>query len=325
MRFIDPRTDFAFKKIFGSAGHEKVLISLLNAFLYEGRNEITDIQLQDPYNVPRLKGMKDSYLDVRLRQSDGRWILVEMQVLNVPGFEKRVLYNLAKQYSNQMVKGDNYDTLDPVVALTITDFMMFDDCPDITSRYHLKEKKRLTSYLDDAVELVFVELPKFKKSHEEARQLHEKWLCFLREARNLQAVPKSLKKVPEIEEAFAIANYANLSEQEEWELMQKLHWLSDQKKLSRMQKDAMQNLEKSLSDLNRSETRRKQVEAQCKQVEAQRKQVEAQCKQEEAKRKQLERSLKKTALALYQSGMTKTDICKTMAISQAQLQELLKS
>ncbi|MEM7403499.1 MAG: PD-(D/E)XK nuclease family transposase [Myxococcota bacterium] len=76
MRFIDPRTDFAFKKIFGSFGHEDVLRSFLNALLYEGRNEIQQLTLQDPYNLPRLKGLKDSYLDVRIKQKDGRWILI---------------------------------------------------------------------------------------------------------------------------------------------------------------------------------------------------------------------------------------------------------
>ena len=81
MRFIDPRTDFAFKKIFGSVGHEGILRSFLNAILYDGRDEITQLTLQDPYNIPRLKGLKDSYLDVRVRQQNGKWILVEQQHL----------------------------------------------------------------------------------------------------------------------------------------------------------------------------------------------------------------------------------------------------
>ncbi|MEM7589262.1 MAG: Rpn family recombination-promoting nuclease/putative transposase, partial [Myxococcota bacterium] len=117
MRFIDPKTDFAFKKIFGSVGHEGVLRSFLNAFLYQGREEITELTLQDPYNIPRLKGLKDSYLDVRVRQRDGKWILIEMQVVHVPGFENRILFNAAKQFSTQVVQGQDYDTLDPVVLL----------------------------------------------------------------------------------------------------------------------------------------------------------------------------------------------------------------
>ncbi|MEM7589704.1 MAG: Rpn family recombination-promoting nuclease/putative transposase [Myxococcota bacterium] len=316
MRFIDPRTDFAFKKIFGSVGHEGVLRSFLNALLYGGRDEITQLKLQDPYNIPRLKGMKDSYLDVRVRQSDGKWILVEMQVVNVPGFEKRVLYNAAKQYSNQAIKGQDYDTLDPVVILAITDFILFKDWPDVTSRYHLREKEKLVTYPDEDIELVFVELPKFHTTHDKAEKLWEKWLCFLKESPNLKAVPASLAQVPEIKEAFDIANYSNLSEEEEWALMQKLQWLSAQKKLRKMQEDAVKELEKSRGELKKSETRRKQAEAKQKQAEAKQKQAET-------KQKQTQMKLRNAALALRQSGMNNMDICKIMDISSQQLQRVL--
>ncbi|MEO0413333.1 MAG: PD-(D/E)XK nuclease family transposase, partial [Verrucomicrobiota bacterium] len=65
MRFISPKTDFAFKKIFGSKESKPILISFLNAILYEGRGQIIDLDILDPYSVPRLEGMKDTYLDVR--------------------------------------------------------------------------------------------------------------------------------------------------------------------------------------------------------------------------------------------------------------------
>ena len=157
MRFIDPRTDFAFKKIFGSTGHEGVLRSFLNAILYDGRNEIQELKLQDPYNIPRLKGLKDSYLDVRVRQQNGEWILIEMQVINVPGLEKRILFNAAKQYSNQLLQGEEYEKLAPVVLLTITDFVMFKDWPKIISRYRLVEQDLMVEYPANDVQLAFVE------------------------------------------------------------------------------------------------------------------------------------------------------------------------
>lgn len=317
MRFIDPRTDFAFKKIFGTAGHEGVLRSLLNALLYGGRNEITQLKLQDPYNIPRLRGMKDSYLDVRVRQSDGKWILVEMQVVNIPGFEKRILYNAAKQYSNQVIKGQDYDELDPVVILAITDFVLFNDWPDVTSRFHLKEKEKLVTYPDDDVELVFVELPKFTKTHKQAQQLWEKWICFLKEAPNLQAVPASLRQVPEIREAFAIADQANLSEEEEWALMRKMQWLSDQRKLRKIQQDTITQLQKSQAELEK-------LAKQQQQAEVKRKQAEVKRKQAEAKQKQIEEKLRHAAMALHQSGMDNTTICKIVGISAQQLRNLLQ-
>jgi predicted transposase/invertase (TIGR01784 family) len=103
MRFINPKTDFAFKKIFGSAGSQGILRSFLNAVLYEGLPRIASLEIVDPYSIPRLEGMKDSYLDVRAVLDDGQRVIIEMQVLNVPGMEKRVLYNAAKESSNQFI------------------------------------------------------------------------------------------------------------------------------------------------------------------------------------------------------------------------------
>ena len=63
MRFINPKTDFAFKKIFGSKESEDSLISLLNALLrLEDEHRIQKVSILDPYQVPRIKGMKDTYL-----------------------------------------------------------------------------------------------------------------------------------------------------------------------------------------------------------------------------------------------------------------------
>ena len=245
MRFIDPKTDFAFKKIFGSVGHEGVLRSFLNAILYDGRDEITDLKLQDPYNIPRLKGLKDSYLDVRVRQQNGKWILVEMQVVNVPGFEKRILFNAAKQFSNQVFRGEDYDTLDPVVLLTITDFVMFKGWPKVQSRYRMLETEQLVEYPVEGMELVFVELPKFNKTHSQARQLWEKWVCFLRETGSLQRVPGSLAAVPQIQEAFDIANYAALSREEAELFDNREMWWHDQRKLSKLYREQQEDYDQA--------------------------------------------------------------------------------
>ncbi len=68
--FINPKTDFAFKKIFGSPQSKGILISSLNALLYEGNPMIEDLTIIDPYQAPRIKGIKDSYLDVKATLSN---------------------------------------------------------------------------------------------------------------------------------------------------------------------------------------------------------------------------------------------------------------
>ena len=203
MRYINPKTDFAFKKIFGSAGSQGILRSFLNAILYEGQDRIESLEIVDPYSIPRLEGMKDSYLDVRAVLRDGQHVIIEMQVLNIPGMEKRVLYNAAKEYSNQLVKGQDYKLLNPVIALTITDFIMFPELEgQVISRFALMEKSRLIAYPDGDVELVFVELPKFQRGLDELRGLTDEWLFFVDSAADMEAVPVQLSEVPEIEDAF---------------------------------------------------------------------------------------------------------------------------
>ncbi len=213
MRFLNPKTDFAFKKIFGSGQSKDVLISFLNALLYEDQAVIEDLEIIDPYQAPQLRGMKDTFLDVKATVTGGKTIIIEMQVLNVVGFEKRVLYNAAKAFSIQLERGQTYARLNPVIALTITDFDMFPESSKVISRYGLKEKEDLTTYSDD-IELVFVELPKFTKSLDELTTLADRWIYFLKEAESLEVVPASWQGTPAFEKAFQIAELSNLSREE---------------------------------------------------------------------------------------------------------------
>jgi len=134
-----------------------------------------------------------------------------MQVLNVEGFEKRILYNAAKSYSTQLTTGQGYHLLNPVIALTITDFVMFADLPHVTSRFVLKEQDFLIDYPIYDIELIFVELPKFKKNLAALETIIDKWLFFLTNARKLQDVPPTMDNIPELKKAFYIANQANLN------------------------------------------------------------------------------------------------------------------
>lgn len=126
-------------------------------------------------------------------------------------FEKCILYNAAKKYSAQLKKGDNYHLLNPVIALTITDFELFPEQKDLISHFKLLEKKHLIEYSDD-IELIFIELPKFTKKEEELNSIQDKWLYFIKNAGSMEYVPKNLND--EIEKAYQMANEANFSEEE---------------------------------------------------------------------------------------------------------------
>ena len=215
MIFINPKIDFAFKKIFGSEDSKDILISFLNALIYEEKPVIQDLEILNPYLAPKIRGVKDTYLDIKARikseDNSDRTVIIEMQVLNIEGFEKRILYNAAKSYSTQLASGQSYNLLNPVIALIITDFVMFPDLEKVMSRFVLKEKDYLIDYPIYDIELIFVELPKFKKQLSELKFINDKWLYFLTEARSLVQVPEIMAEVPEIKKAFYIANQANLS------------------------------------------------------------------------------------------------------------------
>jgi predicted transposase/invertase (TIGR01784 family) len=139
--FINPKTDFAFKKIFGSEQSHGILISFLNGILYQSQPMVQDLTILNPYQAPKIRGIKDTYLDIKALLSTGETVIIKMQVLNVEGFEKRILYNAAKAYSIQLNAGEAYSTLNPVIALTITDFEMFDEIETPISHFALKEKE----------------------------------------------------------------------------------------------------------------------------------------------------------------------------------------
>ena len=214
MPFINPKTDFAFKKIFGFPQSQLVLISFLNGLLYDGHDTIQALDILNPYQAPRIRGMKDTYLDVKALLNDGTNVIIEMQVLNVEGFEKRILYNAAKTYSAQLGTGEDYTLLNPVIALTITDFVMFDELDGYRSCFVLKEKDFLIDYPTYDLELVFVELPKFEQSLAQLDSLMAQWLFFLKNAKDLQTIPDQLEDVPALRQAFEFANQSNLTPQE---------------------------------------------------------------------------------------------------------------
>ena len=289
MRYINPKTDFAFKKIFGSAGSQGILRSFLNAILYEGQDRIESLEIVDPYSIPRLEGMKDSYLDVRAVLRDGQHVIIEMQVLNIPGMEKRVLYNAAKEYSNQLVKGQDYKLLNPVIALTITDFIMFPELEgQVISRFALMEKSRLIAYPDGDVELVFVELPKFQRGLDELRGLTDEWLFFVDSAADMEAVPVQLSEVPEIEDAFEIAEAARLTPLEEHRLELKNRWIADQKMILAMKLDAEAQAKLAEARANLAEEKAHQAEEKAHQAEGKAHQAEEKAHQAEEKAHQAE-------------------------------------
>ncbi|MEZ4295151.1 MAG: Rpn family recombination-promoting nuclease/putative transposase [Polyangiaceae bacterium] len=164
--FADPKTDFAFKRIFGSEEHKDVLVAFLNDMLdLDEAHRIVSVDLLPPEQRPAVAELKLSIVDVKCTDARGVTYVVEMQVLQVEGFEKRVVYNVAKAYVNQIARGELYPDLNDVVGITICDFELWPDNGEraipMLSRWRMTEQASGANGELGQIRLVFLELPKF--------------------------------------------------------------------------------------------------------------------------------------------------------------------
>ena len=212
MKFVNPRNDVAFKKIFGNEEHHEILISFLNAVLdLSGDKEIQEIELLNPYQAPRIEALKYTLLDVRAKDKRGVTFIVEMQVERVPGLRKRFAYYAAKTYVSQIERGEDYPKLNQVIFIGILDFEEF-DTPHYLTRLQILNTQTYQQEITD-LDFTFIELPKFSKREAELATVLEKWVYFLKQADTLEVVPASADFVP-LREAYEIANQFGWSRDE---------------------------------------------------------------------------------------------------------------
>jgi predicted transposase/invertase (TIGR01784 family) len=190
--FADPKTDVIFKKLFGQKAHQHLLVELLNSLLeLEGKHRIVDVEYLTPEQVPPRHDLKLSMLDVKCTDASGTHYVVEMQVIAVEGFQKRVVYNACKAYVLQLGAGDDYPQLSGVIAVTLCNFVLWpqkDHSDDykvpMLSRWRMQEQHGGERGLGE-VQYVFLELPKYQ-ADQKPKTTVEKWAYFFREARSLE-------------------------------------------------------------------------------------------------------------------------------------------
>ena len=214
--FGDPKTDFVFQRIFGSEDHKTALIGFLNDILQlDDAHRIKTVTLLPPEQRPKVSELKYSIVDVRCVDAAGTTYVVEMQVLNVEAFEKRVVYNVAKAYTNQLGVGFAYPELDDVVGISICDFELWPrgDAPHVPmlSRWRMQEQHSGATGLPH-IQFVFLELPKYDAGRD-PQTLVDKWAYFFREAGNLLTIPEALQHPPVLD-ALEGARTARFSRQE---------------------------------------------------------------------------------------------------------------
>ena len=192
MRFVDVKNDIAFRKIFGNENKTSIIISFLNAVLkLEADKRIEEVSIINPYQLPRIAGEKASIIDVRAKDKQGRQFVIEMQMADAQGFDKRVQYYTCRDYSMQINKGQGYALLKPTYFIGILDFNYFDS-PSYFSHHIILNGETYEHKLTD-IQFSFIELNKFNKKEAELKTLIEKWTFFIKNVENLKLIPSNVE------------------------------------------------------------------------------------------------------------------------------------
>jgi predicted transposase/invertase (TIGR01784 family) len=191
MKFVDIKNDVAFRKIFGNENRKEVLISFLNAVLLLADDQkIVSVDILTPYQLPTIKGGKVTIVDVKARDQNQKTYIVEMQVAEVDGFDKRVLYYASKSYSSQIERGDQYEKLNPTFFIGILDFEATKNASYL-NRHKIIDLETGENFIKD-IEFNFIELPKFNKTETELTSIIDQWVYFIKNAENLQIIPENI-------------------------------------------------------------------------------------------------------------------------------------
>ena len=181
-KYLDPKNDLTFRKIFGERPH--LLISFLNSMLpLEPGQVIEHIEYTNNEIIPELPGFKRSIVDVYCTDNHGRIFIVEMQMYWTSSFKQRMLFNAGKAYVRQLQHGERYRTLRPVYGLSLVDdiFHREEELKDTFYHHYRMAHSEDSNKHIEGIELVFVELPKFQARNYNDKRMQTLWLRFLTE------------------------------------------------------------------------------------------------------------------------------------------------
>ncbi|MCX3065426.1 MULTISPECIES: Rpn family recombination-promoting nuclease/putative transposase [unclassified Wolbachia] len=195
-KFLDPRNDLCFKKIFGTEKNKNILIHFLNDILgFTEINAIQEVEFLSTIMDPEVASDKQSIVDVLCKDSHGNRYIAEMQLARDKGFEKRAQLYAAKAYSRQLDKSGNYIDLKKVFFIAISNCNLLPEEVDYISTHNIRDIKTNGHYLKD-FQFVFIELPKFAKNKvEQLESIVERWCFFFKYAE--ETTEEDLKEIAE--------------------------------------------------------------------------------------------------------------------------------
>ena len=338
MKYLDPKADLTFYKVFGE--HPELVKSLLNALLpfKSEEEEITSVTYLTPGIMPKTPLQIYRVLAVRCEDAKGGQFVVEIQIIWSKEFMQRVFFADSKAYVNYPCLSEDYSLLKPVYSLNLVNEVFEPELDDYYHYYHLVHEEHIDKVID-GLHLVFAELPKFTPHTFTEKKMQVLWLRYLTEIdektkeipAELLANPEIAKAVSEIEES-AYTEGELLGYDKFWDIVSVEKTLAGRlERLTKANNDAKEKLKATSSQLKEAEEQRKEAEEQRKEAEEQRKEAEEQRKEAEEQRKEAEEQLKRaneekmeSAKKLLQAGVSAEIVASTLNLSKNEIEKMTR-
>jgi predicted transposase/invertase (TIGR01784 family) len=227
-RYINPYTDFGFKKLFGTEMNKDLLISFLNALFNNEEKVIENVQYLNSEHLGDGYGDRRAVFDVYCKTKDGGRFIVEMQKAEQTYFKDRSLYYSTFAIREQAPKGKDWDYhLEDVYTVGVLNFKFpSDEYPADKYRHEIKLKDVEDNHVFyPKLTFVYLEMPKFNMTEDELVTMFDKWMFVLRNLSRLLDRPKALQDriFDRLFEQAEIAKYSP-EERREYEVSVKNYW-----------------------------------------------------------------------------------------------------
>jgi predicted transposase/invertase (TIGR01784 family) len=211
-RYLNPYTDFGFKKLFGEEGNKDLLTDFLNQLL-PPKHQIAELHFKNPENLPDLPIERKAIFDIYCKSVTGEDFIVEMQKAKLNFFKDRALFYSTFPIRDQAKKGEWDFKLNAIYYVAILDFK-YDENEEKQKMFRdvaLKDQDGQLFY--DKLHFKFLQMPLFNKQEHELTNHFEKWLFFLKNLDSFDHIPSILKE-PIFEKAFNTLEEANLTREQ---------------------------------------------------------------------------------------------------------------
>ena len=223
--YVNPLTDYGFKKIFGEEPNKDILIEFLNDIL-PGERRVEDLQYLRNEHLGNTGLDRKAIFDLYCTATTGEKFIVELQKAKQNYFKDRSIYYSTFPIQEQALKGDWDFRLEAVYTIGILDFI-FEEHRAEEELYHIVElKNQRNDVFYDKLKYVYVELPKFTKEAEELDTRRDKWLYVFRHLSRLSELPEALQERI-FRKVFEVAKISNFSPEEKTEYEESLKYYRD--------------------------------------------------------------------------------------------------